>query len=105
MSKSQVTVGSISYPDVTCPLRDSETAGTIVFAQAVLAPDMPYQILDFPQGDTGFPHDSTGDQFFDAGQFDAYQVLGYFIGQKAARSAPLADSLPQSGPPGSVPVT
>ena len=33
----------------------------------------------------GFPHDSTGDQFFDAGQFDAYQALGHFIGQKAAR--------------------
>ncbi len=92
LSKSQVTTGSIIYPDVTCPLRDDETVGTIVFAQAVLAPDMPYQLLDFPQGDTGFPHDSTGDQFFDAGQFDAYQVLGYYIGQKAAGSATPADS-------------
>lgn len=31
----------------------------------------------------GFPNDSTGDQFFNAAQFDSYQALGYFIGQNA----------------------
>jgi hypothetical protein len=58
-----------------------ETHGQLVFAQASLAPDVPYQLLDFPQRNPGFPNDSTGDQFFNAGQFDAYQTLGYFIGR------------------------
>jgi hypothetical protein len=62
-----------------------ETRGELVFAQADLTPDMPYQLLDFPQLDSGFPNDSTGDQFFNAGQFDSYQTLRYFIGHKAAR--------------------
>ena len=83
MSKNQVAIGSITYPEIAKIYK--KTHGQIVFAQAVLTPDVPYQLLDFPQDDTGFPHDSTGDQFFDAGQFDSYQALGRFIGQKAAR--------------------
>jgi len=83
MSKNQVAIGSITYPGIAAIYQ--KTHGQIVFAQAVLTPDVPYQLLDFPQDDTGFPHDSTGDQFFNAGQFDSYQALGHFIGQKAAR--------------------
>ncbi len=98
LSKSQVAIGSITYPEVArrreqqgrAPRSGQEASsypeahGQLVFAQAVLTPDLPYQLLDFPQSDPGFPHDSTGDQFFNAGQFDAYQTLGYFLGQKAA---------------------
>jgi len=98
LSKTQVAIGSISYPEVArrrqregrASSRGRETYsyqqtdGQLVFVQAVLTPDMPYQLLDFPQTDAGFPHDSTGDQFFNAGQFDAYQTLGYFLGHKAA---------------------
>ena len=71
-----------------------------MFAQAVLTPDMPYELLDFPQGDPGFPHDSTGDQWFNAGQFDSYQRLGHFIGKMAARrSKPLDDGIGAAKPP------
>ncbi len=98
LSKSQVAIGSITYPEVARRRGQQgraarsgkeassypEARGQLVFAQAVLTPDLPYQLLDFPQSDSGFPHDSTGDQFFNAGQFDAYQTLGYFLGQKAA---------------------
>jgi hypothetical protein len=104
LSKSQIATGSITYPEVArrpesqgCARRRGKEAtcypqatGQLVFAQAArLTPDMPYQLLDFPQSNPGFPHDSTGDQFFNAG-LDAYQTLGYFIGQKAAR--PQADA-------------
>jgi hypothetical protein len=93
LSKNTVTIGNITYPEVPCRPRHAgdahsrheETRGELIFAQAVLTPDMPYQLLDFPQDDPGFPHDSTGDQWFNAGQFDAYQQLGHFIGQEAAQ--------------------
>jgi hypothetical protein len=98
LSKAPVTLGDITYPRVACrpgtgdPDAEyyAETSGKIVFAQAVLSPDVPYQLLDFPQDDPGFPHDSTGDQFFNAGQFDSYQTLGHFIGKEAARRLRLA---------------
>jgi hypothetical protein len=88
LSMSAVTTGGITYPAAG----DHEAAtGELVFAQAVLTPDMPYQLLEFPQEDPGFPRDSTGDQFFSAGQFDAYQQLGYYLGHAAAqRQVPAA---------------
>jgi hypothetical protein len=100
LSKNQVAIGAITYPEVArrcepqgCAPGSGKKAsshpkatGQLVFAQADLTPDVPYQLLDFPQGDPGFPNDSTGDQFFNAGQFDAYQTLGSFIGHKAAKS-------------------
>lgn len=85
LSTSPVTLGSVTYPPVA---GHQEAHGQLVFVQTVLTPDMPYQLLDFPQGNPGFPHDSTGDQFFNAAQFDAYQALGYFLGQQAADRAP-----------------
>ncbi len=98
LSDSQVAIGCITYPEVARRRQAQGRAarcgkqagsypkshGQLVFAQAILTPDVPYQLLDFPQSDPGFPNDSTGDQFFNAGQFDAYQALGYFIGHKAA---------------------
>ncbi len=95
LAKAQVIFSKITYPAVRCRPRDNggqdhheQATGTLVFAQAKLSPDVPYQLLDFPQTDSGFPHDSTGDQFFDASQFDSYQTLGHFIGQLAAPSRP-----------------
>jgi hypothetical protein len=101
LSKSPVVTGKITYPEVAhrcepqgcAPPRGKEDSnypqatGQLVFAQAVLTPDLPYQLLDYLQSNPGFPHDSTGDQFFNAAQFDAYQTLGYFLGQKAADSS------------------
>jgi hypothetical protein len=58
--------------------------GTLIFAQSVLTSDMPYEVLSFTQDDVSFPRDSTGDQWFNSAQFDAYQRLGYFIGQAAS---------------------
>jgi hypothetical protein len=88
LAKSQVAIGSIIYPKVARRGKGAsdypEADGHLIYAQAVLTPDLPYQLLDFPQNDPGFPNDSTGDQFFNAGQFDAYQMLGYCLGQKAA---------------------
>ena len=60
----------------------------------------PYQLLDFPQSDSASRHDLTGDRFFNAGQFDAYQTLGYFLGQKAAlQPAAAIGKLPLPQPP------
>lgn len=98
LAESQVATGCITYPEVARRSQQQSRAarcgkqadsypkshGQLVFVQATLTPDAPYQLLDFPQSDPGFPNDSTGDQFFNAGQFDAYQTLGSFIGHKAA---------------------
>ena len=47
-------------------------------AKAVLTPKMPYELLTYALKETAFPRQSTGDQFFDHEQFDAYRALGHF---------------------------
>jgi len=61
-----------------------EEHGLLIFAQAALTGDMPYELLHFPQQDPAFPQDSTADQWFDIGQFGAYTRLGREIGSRAA---------------------
>ncbi|MEV6975970.1 hypothetical protein [Kitasatospora sp. NPDC093806] len=58
--------------------------GTLIVAQAVLTPDMPYELHAYAVGDPVFPNDSTSDQWFDHRQFDAYQTLGRYLGEQAA---------------------
>jgi hypothetical protein len=94
LSKNAVTVATITYPQVGDRPQEE---GDLVLAQAVLTPQMPYQLLEYSQIDTGFPRDATADQSFNARQFDGYQQLGQFIGHAAARRGAqlrqLADSL------------
>jgi hypothetical protein len=87
LSKTAVTTGTITYPKAA---GFGETTGVLVYVQAVLTPGMPYQLLDFPQTDVGFPRDSTGDQWFDSAQFDAYQELGRVLGEQAQKRAAAA---------------
>jgi hypothetical protein len=58
--------------------------GQLVFAKAVLSPEMDYDVLSYASRNPVFPLDSTGDQFFDDGQFSAYLALGRHIGAEAA---------------------
>jgi hypothetical protein len=57
--------------------------GTLIVAKALLTPDMPYELLTYALKETAFPRQSTGDQFFDHAQFDAYRALGFHIGTAA----------------------
>jgi excisionase family DNA binding protein len=74
-----VIVGKINYPDAP--------AGQLIFAQAALTTELPYQVLEYSQDDPGFPRDSTADQWFNSQQFDAYQQIGRYLGQQAMRAA------------------
>jgi hypothetical protein len=81
ISSSAVIVGVIKYPEPDAP------PGKLVFAQAALTTSLPYNVLEYSQNDTGFPRDSTADQWFNSQQFDAYQQLGRYLGLEAAKAA------------------
>jgi len=81
ISNSAVIVGNIKYREKDAP------TGTLIFAQAALTTDLPYQVLEYSQDDAGFPRDSTADQWFNSQQFDAYQQLGRYLGQQALKVA------------------
>lgn len=45
-------------------------------------------IVEYRNRNPSFPHESTADQFFDEGQFEAYRALGQHIGESALGHAP-----------------
>jgi len=79
ISDSAVIVGDITYP------KPHAASGKLIFAQAALTGDLPYQVLEYSQNDAGFPRDSTADQWFNSQQFDAYQQLGRYLGEQAVK--------------------
>lgn len=81
LSKSAVICGTISYPKTGT---QEALTGGLVFAQADLTHDLPYDILEYTQDDPGFPNDGTADQWFDCNRFDAYKRLGWYLGQEIA---------------------
>jgi hypothetical protein len=85
LSSSAITVERVRYPAgvlIGRPRRDEE--GILVVAKARLVEELPYNLLSAASKDRVFPNDSTGDQWFDHRQFDAYTALGRYIGARAA---------------------
>jgi hypothetical protein len=85
-------VGTIHYPEIAgvCP---AET-GTLVFMTTTLIPGLDRRILAYKGRNPEFPDQSTGDQFFDEEQFEAYRGLGYAIASGMIESGAL-DSCPR----------
>jgi lysophospholipase-like protein len=79
ISQRAVITGTINYPG-----QHPDNTGKLVFAQAALTKDLPYQLIEYTQDDPSFPRDGTADQWFNCNQFDAYQQLGYHLGKQAS---------------------
>jgi hypothetical protein len=77
--------GTIEYPyiDTKIPKKN----GTIYLIKSTLIANLPADIYGYRARFSDFPDQTTGDQFFDENQFDAYRELGY------RASIPLASNL------------
>jgi hypothetical protein len=74
LSNGPIIRGKITYPPESGVEKGVE--GTLIVAEALLWPKMSYPVLSYAAQHPVFPHDSTGDQWFDDGQFSAYTQLG-----------------------------
>jgi hypothetical protein len=70
-SKMHAAVGTITYP--------GHAPGVIVYLKASLTGDEPADVREYRERQPEFPHQSTGDQFFDESQFESYRALGQHI--------------------------
>jgi hypothetical protein len=77
--KSPLITGTIHYPEES-GLPEDQRTGRLVVAKSLLWRDLPYPVLSYAAHNPEFPHDSTGDQFFDDGKFSAYTELGRQLG-------------------------
>ncbi len=88
LSKAVVITGTIKYAS---PFKlegeDEESdVGRLIVAKTRLHQDMGADLLSYAQGHPTFPYDSTSDQWFDEGQFNAYYGLGCFLGEHAVEA-------------------
>lgn len=74
-SRQPMVAGDIHYPD-------GDTGTILVFKPTIVGTEPP-DVLQYRARNHQFPHQSTGDQFFDEAQWESYRRLG----QHAARIA------------------
>jgi hypothetical protein len=84
-------IGSFEYPPAN--EGDDPRRGVILFVEANLTSAIPWDVQAWGERQPRFPDDSTGDQFFDFGQFEAYRRLGEFQVSNAVKSKEWAAAL------------
>ncbi len=69
MSRRHYAVGVIDY--------GTHGRGVLLYIKSSLTGDENPYIREYKQKHADFPHETTGDQFFDETQFECYRALGY----------------------------
>jgi hypothetical protein len=78
-SESSFAYARINYPPLS-PSEPSEV-GWLVYVKSSLPPSIPADVDNYRRTRAGFPHQSTGDQWFDESQFESYRRLGLAVGR------------------------
>ncbi|RZS56913.1 hypothetical protein EV685_1469 [Sphaerotilus mobilis] len=72
-------IGQITYPDEAEP-------GYLLYLKSSLTGDEDEVIREYRARSPSFPHESTADQMFSEGQFEAYRSLGQHIGLQVLKA-------------------
>jgi len=76
LSKAHCAIGRIRYPE--CPGR----ASFLIYMKNSLTGNEPAPVSNYKRTSPAFPHESTGDQFFDDAQFESYRALGDHLAEE-----------------------
>ena len=60
--------------------------GEILYIKSSVTGTEPQYVAEYQAGHPTFPHETTGDQFFEEAQFEAYRALGWKIGDTLLES-------------------
>ncbi len=84
-SEAHFALGTIYYPD------DRLNPAHLLYLKSSLTGDEPADVLQYHSKEPLFPHQSTGDQWFDESQFESYRRLGLHIGATMLADRDTAD--------------
>lgn len=79
ISRQAMVAGDIHYPD--------GDTGTLLILKPSITGAEPPDILQYHARNANFPHQSTGDQFFDEAQWESYRRLGLHVARTAFASS------------------
>lgn len=88
-SEWHCAIGKIFYSRADPDARD----GTLIYLKSSLTGDEPTDVLRYAAANAGFPHQSTGDQWFDESQFESYRVLGFHVAENVFGAVGTASKL------------
>lgn len=78
VSKQHVVAGTIHYDGF-----EGLRKGILLYVKPTMTGDEPPDIQHYRSRNPAFPHESTGDQFFDEAQWESYRRLGEHVGRRA----------------------
>ncbi len=82
-SPKNVALAWITYPkDQAGDPEQPAVRSLLVLVKPTLSKDTPEDLQNYDSTESGFPQQSTLDQFFDEAQWESYRKLGSFIGEK-----------------------
>jgi hypothetical protein len=81
LSKQHVAVGTITYD----PRGDRKDTAILLYFKPTLTGDEPCDIAQYRTRNEDFPHETTGDQFYDEAQWESYRRLGEHAAYSALR--------------------
>jgi hypothetical protein len=76
LARQHAVVGTIHYNGL-----NGMDKGTILFFKPSITGDEPPDVLQYRTRNREFPHESTGDQFYDEAQWESYRRLGEHAGR------------------------
>ena len=76
---------SRSAPSPTTPAAIERTPAVLLYLKPTLTGDEPCDITQYRTRNKDFPHESTGDQFYDEAQWESYRRLGEHAACSALR--------------------
>ncbi len=86
LAKRGFAIADIEYAKgLDAPQGEQPIKGVMIYIKTTLVPDLPEDIYGYKSAHPTFPDQSTTDQFFDEGQFEAYRELGYQLTKKMLR--------------------
>ncbi|MDH5762315.1 MAG: patatin-like phospholipase family protein [Nitrospinota bacterium] len=87
-ASSGFVVGTISYPKLpdnhpnNASIETEKFHGNLIYIKTTYMEGLPKDVVAYKNLNPLFPDQPTSDQFFDEKQFEAYRMLGHFIGDK-----------------------
>jgi hypothetical protein len=84
LSRVHAAIAVIRYPD--------ESTGILVYVKPTLTGIESADVTRYHMEHPSFPHESTGDQFFDEAQWESYRKLGSDIGMRLFKTWPLKEA-------------
>lgn len=91
-SAANYSLGNISYAG------DKKPTGKLLYIKSsIIDKGLPIDVREYAMKNKTFPHQSTGDQFFNEEQFESYRKLGFYIASCAFEDSEVVKAFNLSG--------